>query len=104
MLATDIDIKKVWMKHKKNPTDELRNILIERYIHIVRFNAERIHAKLPTEVELDDLTSAGMFGLIDAIGAFDLERGVKFETYCSPRSWVGSTRYPDRPWLAGGIV
>ena len=83
--TTDIDIKKVWKKHKNNPTNELRNILIERYLHIVRFNAERIHAKLPTEVELDDLTSAGMFGLIDAIEAFDLERGVKFETYCSPR-------------------
>ena len=82
---TDIDIKKIWKKHKKNPTDAMRNTLIERYLHIVRFNAERIHAKLPTEVELDDLTSAGMFGLIDAIEAFDLERGVKFETYCSPR-------------------
>ena len=85
MLATEIDVKQVWKKHKKNPTVELRNILIERYLHIVRFNAERIHAKLPTEVELDDLISAGMFGLIDAIEAFDLERGVKFETYCSPR-------------------
>jgi RNA polymerase sigma factor for flagellar operon FliA len=85
MLATDIDIKKIWKKHRQNPSDELRNILIERYLHIVRFNAERIHAKLPTEVELDDLTSAGMFGLIDAIEAFDLDRGVKFETYCSPR-------------------
>ncbi|MFQ5430018.1 MAG: FliA/WhiG family RNA polymerase sigma factor [Phycisphaerae bacterium] len=85
MLATDIDVKKVWRKYKKAPTDELRNTLIEQYLHIVRFNAERIHAKLPTEVELDDLISAGMFGLIDAIEAFDLDRGVKFETYCSPR-------------------
>src|SRR5436190_1723095 len=29
--------------------------------------------------------SAGIFGLMDAIVAFDLERGVKFETYCAPR-------------------
>jgi RNA polymerase sigma factor for flagellar operon FliA len=36
-------------------------------------------------VELDDLISAGIFGLMDAIDAFDLERGVKFETYCVPR-------------------
>jgi RNA polymerase sigma factor for flagellar operon FliA len=40
---------------------------------------------LPEGVELDDLVSAGMFGLMDAIDAFDLERGVKFETYCVPR-------------------
>ena len=63
----------------------LRNILMENYLHLVRYNAERIHVKLPDEVELDDLMSAGIFGLMDAIDAFDLERGVKFETYCAPR-------------------
>ena len=36
-------------------------------------------------MELDDLISAGIFGLIDALQAFDQSRGVKFETYCSPR-------------------
>jgi len=85
MLAIETDISEVWRRYKKSPDQELRNRLIEHYLHIVRFNAERIHAKLPTEVELDDLISAGMFGLIDAIEAFDLDRGVKFETYCSPR-------------------
>lgn len=85
MLATETDIPAVWRKYKAQPSEELRNVLIQNYLHIVRFNAERIHAKLPTEVELDDLVSAGMFGLIDAIEAFDLDRGVKFETYCSPR-------------------
>ena len=34
---------------------------------------------------MDDLISAGVFGLMDAIDAFDLSRGVKFETYCVPR-------------------
>ncbi len=85
MLATDVDIQEVWKQYKKSPSCELRNSLIQHFMHIVRFNAERIHAKLPTEVELDDLVSAGMFGMIDAIEAFDLDRGVKFETYCSPR-------------------
>jgi RNA polymerase sigma factor for flagellar operon FliA len=85
MSVTDIDIAEVWSEYKKQPTRALRNILMEQYLHIVRFNAERIRSKLPTEVELDDLISAGMFGLIDAIDAFDMERGVKFETYCSPR-------------------
>jgi RNA polymerase sigma factor for flagellar operon FliA len=85
MLATDIDILSVWKKYKKAPNQELRNILVEHYAPLVRFNAERVHAKLPTEVDVEDLVSAGLFGLIDAIGAFDMERGVKFETYCSPR-------------------
>ncbi len=79
------DIRQVWVDYKKEPTRDLRNILMEHYLHLVRFNAERIHTKLPDEVELDDLMSAGIFGLMDAIAAFDLERGVKFETYCAPR-------------------
>jgi RNA polymerase sigma factor for flagellar operon FliA len=79
------DIKEVWVDYKKNKTEPLRNILMENYLHLVRYNAERIHVKLPDEVELDDLMSAGIFGLMDAINAFDLDRGVKFETYCAPR-------------------
>jgi RNA polymerase sigma factor for flagellar operon FliA len=85
MLATQTNVQAIWRKYKREPDKALRNQLVEHYLHIVRFNAERIHAKLPTEVDLDDLISAGMFGLIDAIEAFDLDRGVKFETYCSPR-------------------
>src|SRR5256884_8106208 len=79
------DIKEVWIEYKKTRTESLRNILMENYLHLVRYNAERIHVKLPDEVELDDLMSAGIFGMMDAINAFDLERGVKFETYCAPR-------------------
>jgi RNA polymerase sigma factor for flagellar operon FliA len=79
------DIKLVWTDYKRTKAEPLRNILMENYLHLVRYNAERIHVKLPDEVELDDLMSAGIFGLMDAIAAFDLERGVKFETYCAPR-------------------
>jgi len=59
--------------------------LLERYRYLVRYAAERLHSKLPDKVELDDLISAGTFGLWDAIDAYDPSRGVKFETYCSPR-------------------
>lgn len=83
--APPVDVKAAWLEYKREPTQALRNLLMEQYLHIVRFNAERIRTKLPTEVDVDDLISAGMFGLIDAIDAFDIERGVKFETYCSPR-------------------
>lgn len=79
------EIKDVWLEYKKTRSEATRNILMENYLHLVRYNAERIHVKLPDEVELDDLMSAGIFGLMDAIAAFDLGRGVKFETYCAPR-------------------
>lgn len=79
------DMTKVWRSYKKEPTEELRNQLIEAYLPLVRYIAERLLSKLPQNVELDDLQSAGIFGLMDAIDGFDLERGVKFETYCTTR-------------------
>ncbi len=80
------DIKELWVVFKQDMTDqELRNRLVETYLPLVKYNGERIWARLPEGVELDDLISAGIFGLMDAIDAFDLSRGVKFETYCVPR-------------------
>ncbi|MFO0807103.1 MAG: FliA/WhiG family RNA polymerase sigma factor [Gemmataceae bacterium] len=81
----ETDIAQVWQSYRAEPTVELRNILVERYLPLVKYNAERIWSRLPDGVELDDLISAGVFGLMDAIDAFDLNRGVKFETYCVPR-------------------
>jgi RNA polymerase sigma factor for flagellar operon FliA len=78
-------IKEVWIEYKETGSQHLRNRLMENYLHLVRYNAERIHHKLPDEVDVDDLCSAGVFGLMNAIDAFDLERGVKFETYCTQR-------------------
>src|ERR1041385_645147 len=80
------EIEQVWRRFKLDPTDkDLRNRLVEQYLPLVKYNGERIWARLPEGVELDDLVSAGVFGLMDAIDAFDLTRGVKFETYCVPR-------------------
>jgi RNA polymerase sigma factor for flagellar operon FliA len=80
------EIEQIWFDYKSDPSNyELRNALIERYMPIVRRRAERIRAKLPNEIELDDLISAGSFGLIDAVSAYDPGRGVKFETFCIPR-------------------
>src|SRR5260370_26015352 len=80
------EIEQVWREYKADPSrKELRNRLVEMYLALVKYNGERIWARLPEGVELDDLVSAGVFGLMDAIDAFDLSRGVKFETYCVPR-------------------
>src|SRR6266487_4782458 len=81
----DVDVPQLWRDYHANPSDELRNQLVELYLPLVKYNAERIWSRLPDGVDLDDLISAGVFGLMDAIEAFDLERGVKFETYCVPR-------------------
>lgn len=83
--ATRVDPLDVWKRYKTAPSMELRNRLMEHYFPLVKLTAERVFAKLPQNVELDDLVSAGVFGLKDAIEGFDLSRGVKFETYCTTR-------------------
>ena len=86
-----------WQDYRKTRSENARNRLMENYLHIVKYSAERLHTKLPEEVEVDDLISAGIFGLMDAVAAFDPTRGVKFETYCAahPR------RDPGRAALHG---
>src|SRR3954466_972977 len=80
------DIAQVWEAFKADPQNQdLRNRLVEQYLPLVKYNGERIWSRLPEGVELDDLISAGGFCPMDAIDAFDLSRGVKFETFCVPR-------------------
>jgi RNA polymerase sigma factor for flagellar operon FliA len=87
--ATDSEaagrIEGAWSRFFQKRDDASRNILIEHYLRIVKYTAERLATRLPDEVDVGDLISAGIFGLIDALDAFDPERGVKFETYCVPR-------------------
>jgi RNA polymerase sigma factor FliA len=83
----NVDMTEVWKQYKADPNSvELRNRLVERYTAIwCATTANASGQRLPEGVDLDDLISAGIFGLMDAIDAFDLDRGVKFETYCVPR-------------------
>ena len=80
-----IEIEQVWTEYFQTRSEDCRNKLMENYLRLVKYAAERLWAKLPDKVEQDDLMQAGIFGLKDAIEAYDPERGVKFETYCSPR-------------------
>ncbi len=78
-------VDKAWKKFLRNKDQAARNTLLEHYLRIVKYTSDRLSQKLPDEVDNDDLMSAGIFGLMDALEAFDPERGVKFETYCVPR-------------------
>ena len=71
----------VWLSYRDDPSEETRNVLVEHYLKLVRYTAERLHARLPSEVDVEHLMTSGLFGLMDAIDAFDLDRGEKFETY-----------------------
>ena len=79
------DDQELWKVFKRTRDINLRNVLVEKYFPLVRYIAERVLQTLPRSIELDDLVSAGLFGLFDAIEGFDLKRGIKFKTYCSTR-------------------
>ena len=70
---------------KPEALERVRNVLMERHYPLVKYIAERLLQTLPKSIELDDLISAGLFGLMDAIRGFDPERGIKFKTYCTTR-------------------
>ena len=85
MKMTDEDVRDVWKEFRKKGSEDLRNQLIEKYLPLVRYIAERLAATLPSFVEVDDLQSMGIFGLMEAIERFDPDRGVQFKTYCMNR-------------------
>lgn len=80
-----VDTEKLWAEYQKKPTAEIREQLILAYAQLVKLVAGRMSMYLGHNVEYDDLVSYGIFGLIDAIDKFDLEKNVKFETYASLR-------------------
>ena len=68
---TEEQLSEVWNDYKKDQTDlTLRNTLMERYLPLVRYNAERVWAKLPDGVDLNDLISAGVFGRVRSVWSF----------------------------------
>ncbi len=62
-----------------------REQLLMEHLPTVRYLARRIHERLPQHVELDDLVSAGVVGLIDAFGKFDHGKKVQFKSYAQFR-------------------
>src|SRR5574343_112277 len=61
------------------------NALLKQYSPLVRRLAHQMIAKLPANVELDDLIQVGMIGLSDALSRFDAAQGVQFETFATHR-------------------
>jgi RNA polymerase sigma factor for flagellar operon FliA len=89
-LATSAPVKTVilteqWRRFIRTRDRQVRDQLILAYSPIVKYVAGRVGARMPAHVEIADLVSYGLGGLIDAVEHFDPARGVKFETYSSQR-------------------
>lgn len=75
-------------KFKEAPnklTQEQKDKLILEYAPLIRFIAQKIAVRLPSNIELDDLISSGVIGLMDAIEKYDPSRDNKFKTYAEFR-------------------
>ncbi len=62
-----------------------RDAVIKQYAPLVKIIANKLAVRLPSSVDINDLISVGIAGLIEAVDRFDPERGVKIETYLSFR-------------------
>ena len=74
-----------WRRYRKSETEEMRQMLLNKFLPLVRNVASRMAMGFPRSVELPDLINTGVIGLIEAFHNFDPGRGVKFETYAVPR-------------------
>ena len=83
------DMQDTWVAFKAAEAglerDRLRNDLVEAYHYLVKVIGNRIAARLPRSIDVQDLRSAGVFGLMRAIENYDLERGTPFASYCATR-------------------
>ena len=81
----DDEVQRAWAQYQETGGDEPRNRLIEHYLPLICYHAQCLSARLPGEVDIEDLRSEGILGLVDALEAFDPHRGVKFETFSARR-------------------
>ena len=79
-------------KKLKNLTDyrstvgpKVKDQIIIEYAPLIKYIAQKIASRLPSNIELDDLISCGVIGLMDAIEKFDPNRDNKFKTYAEFR-------------------
>jgi len=84
MRKNSVLIKKYKDEPKKMTPDE-KNRLVVEYSPLIKFIAQKIASRLPANIELDDLISSGVIGLMDAIDKWDPTRDNKFKTYAEFR-------------------
>jgi RNA polymerase sigma factor for flagellar operon FliA len=84
MTSSEALIKK-YKANAKKLSNAQKQKLIQEYAPLVKFVAQKIAVRLPANIEIDDLMSAGVIGLMDAIDKYDPARDNKFKTYAEFR-------------------
>ncbi len=73
------------VKADVSPVNSTQDKLILEYSPLIKYIAQKIAARLPANIELDDLISSGVIGLMDAMDKYDASRDNKFKTYAEFR-------------------
>ena len=81
----DADEKKLWELYRKTKRRELLEKIVEKYLHLVHYLAGKLNIFSSNTMEKDDLYSAGVMGLLEAIEKFDHEKGIEFQTFATIR-------------------
>ncbi|HMJ95300.1 MAG TPA: FliA/WhiG family RNA polymerase sigma factor [Thermoleophilaceae bacterium] len=80
-----IVLTETWRRYKRTGDREARNQLVLAYSPMVKYLSGRIASRMPNHIEIADLVSYGLGGLIEAVERFEPERGIGFESYASTR-------------------
>lgn len=80
-----VEDKDLWLEYKRTGNLETREILVLKYIPLVKYVVGKIIANLPNNVEYEDLVEYGIIGLLDAINKYDITKNINFKTYAVTR-------------------
>ena len=79
------EIEDLWVRFHQTKSEQIREKLVLQYIPLVKYVVGRMFSHLPSHVSREEIISAGALGLIAAVGRYEPDRQVKFETYAIPR-------------------
>ncbi len=85
MEGCKMDIDSLWTKYAKTGDKEVKKLLIENYIDLVKIVSGRMYNFYGSKIEYEDLLGYGILGLIDSIEKYDVTKNIKFETYAQIR-------------------
>ncbi len=84
--VSDEELSALWEAYLNDRSNKkIRDELIVQYIYLTRYVIGRVKVNLPTSYSIEDITSYGVEGLIDAIEKFSPDKGARFETYAIMR-------------------
>lgn len=83
---TDSELEALWLEYFQDKSNKkVRDTLIVQYIYLTRYVVGRVKVALPPTFSIEDISSYGVEGLIDAIEKFSPDKGARFETYALMR-------------------